>query len=209
MSIRPRRILTLSIGAAVRARGCFSVATAPRPAARSSTPNSSAASLPLSEPSPAPIVISTERFLRVISTERSEWRNLDKMLIFNRFIDYALCAPLEMTIIPNLSPRFSVARGDPDLREIHPATAIIDNQQCFAEGDLHEASSRSLLSRRNASPCLLSASPLPGNDLSHQMSNFIPVRLIEATATARRALKSSPQLCAVAAGDHTFRLRCP
>ena len=75
-----------------------------------------------------PSVISTERFLRVISTERSEWRNLDKMLIFNRFIDYALCAPLEMTIIPNLSPRFSVARGDPDLREIYPATAIIDYQ---------------------------------------------------------------------------------
>ena len=30
-----------------------------------------------------------------------------------------------------------------------------------------------------------------------------------ATATARRALHSSPQLCAVAAGDHIFRLRCP
>ena len=80
-----------------------------------------------------PSVISTERFLRVISTERSEWRNLDKMLIFNRFLDYALCAPLEMTIIPNLSPRFSVARGDPDLREIHPATAIIDYQLFGAE----------------------------------------------------------------------------
>ena len=72
--------------------------------------------------------LSSQRLPSVISTERSEWRNLDKMLIFNRFIDYALCAPLEMTIIPNLSPRFSVARGDPDLREIHPATAIIDYQ---------------------------------------------------------------------------------
>ena len=75
-----------------------------------------------------PSVISTERFLRVISTERSEWRNLDKMLIFNRFLDYALCAPLEMTIIPKLSPRFTVARGDPDLRKIHPATASVDYQ---------------------------------------------------------------------------------
>ena len=42
--------------------------------------------------------------------------------------DYALCAPLEMTISPAPSPHFTVARGDPDLREIHPATAIIDYQ---------------------------------------------------------------------------------
>ena len=43
-----------------------------------------------------------------------------------------------MTIIPNLSPRFSVARGDPDLREIHPATASIDNQLVSAENPLGE-----------------------------------------------------------------------
>ena len=87
-------------------------------------------------------VISTERsewrnlFLPpfVISTERSEWRNLDKMLIFNRFLDYALCAPLEMTIIPKLSPRFTVARGDPDPRAIHlPRSRLPMHQisKCF------------------------------------------------------------------------------
>ena len=45
---------------------------------------------------------------------KAEWRNLDRMLIFNRFLDYALCAPLEMTISPAPSPHFTVARGDPE-----------------------------------------------------------------------------------------------
>ena len=80
-----------------------------------------------------PLVISREPS-SVISTERSEWRNLDKMLIFNRFLDYALCAPLEMTIIPKLSPRFTVARGDPDPRAIHlPRSRLPMHQisKCF------------------------------------------------------------------------------
>ena len=38
-----------------------------------------------------------QRTFFVISTERSEWRNLDRLLIMNRFLDSALRAPLEMT----------------------------------------------------------------------------------------------------------------
>ena len=50
-------------------------------------------------------VISTKHFVipseahLVISTKRSAWRNLDKMLIFNRFLAYALRATLEMTVV--------------------------------------------------------------------------------------------------------------
>ena len=45
----------------------------------------------------------------VISSERSEWRNLDKMLILNRFLGYALRATFEMT---TLSFRLSEANGE-------------------------------------------------------------------------------------------------
>ena len=47
----------------------------------------------------------------VISTERSEWRNLDKMLILNRFLGYALRATLEMTNSQALSLHITSLAG--------------------------------------------------------------------------------------------------